>query len=163
MKQSILILMFLVFCLSCQKKDEVSFSDKVLKSSFVSLENETTTLEEILNQYKGKKILIDVWASWCGDCIKGLPALVKVQKQYPNTVYLFLSIDESLEDLKTGIAKYGLSGEHYLSPSGWKGDFSEFLDLDWIPRYLLINESGTIEVFNAVKANDKRILKAIKK
>ena len=41
--------------------------------------------------------------------------------------------------------------------SGWKGSFGEFVDLDWIPRYMVVDKEGTIKLFKAVKADDKRI------
>ena len=42
--------------------------------------------------------------------------------------------------------------------SGWKGPFGEFLDLDWIPRYLVIDKQGNIKLFKATKAKDKNII-----
>jgi thiol-disulfide isomerase/thioredoxin len=39
----------------------------------VNTENEPIAFSEILKKYEGKTIVIDVWASWCSDCIKGMP------------------------------------------------------------------------------------------
>jgi len=147
--------------LGCKTRIETEFSEKALQEQFISLDNESLPFQDVITQYKGKKILIDVWASWCGDCIKGMPKIVKLQKDHPEVVFLFLSIDNSLEELKDGIQKYNVQGEHFLLPSGWDGDFGNFLDLSWIPRYLVIDESQKIEVFNAVKVDDKRIVKAL--
>ena len=46
--------------------------------------------------------------------------------------------------------------------SGWKGAMGDFLNLDWIPRYLLVNTEGEIVVYKAVKLNDKNLLKNLK-
>ena len=46
--------------------------------------------------------------------------------------------------------------------SGWKGAMGDFLNLDWIPRYLLVNAEGEIVVFKAIKLNDKNLLKNLK-
>ncbi|WP_442265765.1 TlpA family protein disulfide reductase [Tenacibaculum sp. ZS6-P6] len=161
MKLLSLLFILMVF-LSCKPRIESSFSEKALQDQLVTLSNDSITFKNVLNQYKGKKILIDVWASWCSDCIKSMPKVSQLQKDNPDIVFLFLSIDDSLTDLQNGISKYGINGEHYLLPSSWDGDLGEFLDLSWIPRYLIINEVGGIEVFNAIRVNDSRVLNALK-
>lgn len=158
----VIIALFLMLS-SCTKKNETHFSSRAYNETFISLEGEKVDFKEIMNQYKGKKVLIDVWATWCSDCIKGMPKVVALQKEFPDTVFLFLSIDESLTELKRGIKKYNVQGEHYLLPSGWDGNFGEFLDLSWIPRYLVIDEKGEILVFNEVKADHENILAALKR
>lgn len=41
--------------------------------------------------------------------------------------------------------------------SGWNGDFGNFIDLDWTPRYIVVDKEQKIKLFEAVKANDQRI------
>ncbi len=160
--KKVLFIFLLIIILSCSKRNETEFSQQALEDTFMSIVGEELTFKEVIEKYKGKKILIDIWATWCGDCIKGMPKIVELQKVFPDAVFLFLSIDDSLEALQKGIKKYTVKGEHYLMPSGWDGDFGEFLGLSWIPRYLVIDEKGKIAVFNAVKANDEKILQALK-
>lgn len=160
--KKIILLVAIIFA-SCTTKSQTQFSEKALNDTFLTLQGDTIVFKEVINQYKGKKVLIDVWASWCGDCIKGLPKVVELQKENPDVVFLFLSLDKDLEEWKIGIDKYGVKGEHYFMKSGWKGDFGNFLGLDWIPRYLVIDKTGKITLFKAVKANDERITVALKK
>ena len=160
--KKLLFIFSLVIIFSCSKRNETEFSQKALEDTFVSIDGEKLAFKDVIEKYKGKKVLIDVWATWCGDCIKGMPKIVELQKDFPDVVFLFLSIDDSLVALQKGIKKYTIKGEHYLMPSGWDGDFGDFLDLSWIPRYLVIDEKGKIAVFNAVKANDERILQTLK-
>lgn len=161
MKQFLLICsIFLV--VGCKKRNETEFSQAVLNETVISTNGDELQFKDVLQKYKGQKILIDVWASWCGDCIKGMPKIVELQKQFPNVVYLFISIDESLEDLIVGVKKYNVNGEHYLLPSKWDGEFSDFLGLSWIPRYLVIDEQGKIIVFDEVDAKASEILNALK-
>ncbi|CAM1345604.1 TlpA family protein disulfide reductase [Tenacibaculum amylolyticum] len=157
------LLLLFIFLVSCTTRIETQFSEKALNATFISLEGKELPFKDILEKYKGEKILIDVWATWCGDCIKGMPTIVQLQKEYQDVVFLFLSIDSNLVELKTGIEKYRVKGVHYLLPSGWDGSFGDFLDLSWIPRYLVVDKEGKIAVFNAVKANDERIVAALKK
>jgi len=78
------------------------------------------TFREVLYQNKGKTILIDVWASWCKDCIVSLPDLEEVQKNFPEVSYVFLSVDRGNTAWKRAIEKYNLKGQHYNFPKGQK-------------------------------------------
>ncbi|WP_299336123.1 TlpA disulfide reductase family protein [uncultured Psychroserpens sp.] len=160
MKQLITLVLVSVFFISCEAQPEPSeFSEAALNDTFLNLEGDTMTLESILEQYKDKTILIDVWATWCRDCIVGLPDLKAIQSEHPDVVYLFLSMDKTQESWKNGIEKYNITGEHYFMPSGWDGPFTEFVDLDWIPRYMIIDKEGKIKLFRAIKVNDPKIKK----
>ena len=46
--------------------------------------------------------------------------------------------------------------------SGWKGAMGTFLDLDWIPRYMIIDKQGAIKVFKAIKTSDITLLNNLK-
>lgn len=143
---------------SCEAQPEpTSFSDEALNDTFLSTEGESMSLKSILETHKGKTILIDVWASWCRDCIVGLPNLKALQSEYADVVFLFLSMDKTQKSWKNGIKKYNISGEHYFMPSGWDGPFSDFIDLDWVPRYMIIDEVGNIKLFRAIKVSDPKL------
>ena len=163
MKNLFIALLFMfVSCVAAQ--DTTKFSDKALSDRLVTLEGESISFSEILKKYKGKKVVIEVWASWCSDCIKGMPKLKELQNEYnQDIVYLFLSLDKTQKSWKKGIEKYNVRGEHYYLPSGWKGDFCASIDLDWIPRYMVVAPSGTIELFKATVANDEKFEAAIRK
>ncbi|TVZ57153.1 thiol-disulfide isomerase/thioredoxin [Lutibacter sp. Hel_I_33_5] len=159
--KKILLLLLVVFA-SCETPTQ--FSDIALQDTVVTLQDETVTFIEVLHKYKGKKILIDVWASWCGDCIKSLPRTKELQQEFPEAVFLFLSVDKNNKAWKNGIKRFRISGEHYNLPKGMKkGDLVDFLGLRWIPRYLVINENGFVDLFKATKASDSNIVEALKK
>ncbi len=163
MKKSIIVLFVGVLLLNCSVKNETEFSKEALNDVFVSMNNDETTFSEILSKNKGKKILIDVWASWCTDCLQSLPDVKKIQEENPGLSYVFLSLDRDLESWKNGVERLKIKGQHYFMQSGWKGAFGNFLGLNWIPRYLVINEEGKIIVFNATKATDKSIKQSLEK
>jgi len=162
--KKILTLLFCSIILSaCKAQDEPKvFSTEALNDTFITLENETISFKEILENYKDKTIVIDVWASWCGDCIKGMPKVKALQKQFPNVEYVFLSLDKKTDAWKKGIEKYNVVGNHYYMKSGWKGKFGNFLDLDWIPRYMVVDKNKNITVFKAITADDTKIINALK-
>ena len=128
------------------------------------MENESNLkFKEILATNKGKKIVIDVWASWCKDCLENLPEVKKQQEENSEVAYLYLSLDRDLDSWKEGVKRLKLKGQHYFMKSGWEGSFGKFLGLSWIPRYLLIDEEGKIVVFNKTKVTDDIILRNLKK
>ncbi len=163
MKKLIFILLVCVTICNCKAQDTPKqFSEKALNDTFITLEGDSLSFSAILDKYKGKTLLIDVWASWCKDCIQGMPKVKKLQQEYPDVVFVFLSLDKSVEGWKKGIEKYGVTGEQYYMQSGWKGDFGNFLDLDWIPRYMVVDGNQNITLYKAVKATDKNIKNKLK-
>ena len=164
MNKIVPILVLLFFFTSCSFKAPKEFSDKALNEKLYNLKDIDATLQEVLNQYKGKKVLIDVWASWCRDCIVGLPKVKEIQREFKEVVFLFLSVDERIDSWKRGVKRYNIKGEHYNLPKGMKkGDLVEFLNISWIPRYVVVNEKGEITLFKATDASDKDIITALKK
>ncbi|MAB57553.1 MAG: alkyl hydroperoxide reductase [Aequorivita sp.] len=158
MKTLIALLLFVGFAQAQQN----SFSEAALNEKFLSENNVEISFSEILQQYKGKTVFIDIWASWCKDCIVGMPKVQKLREENPEVVFLFLSLDKEIESWKHGIEKYGVVGENYFIPEGWKGDFCSSIDLDWIPRYMVVNAEGEISLYKAIETDDKNLLSALK-
>ena len=155
MKQiSSILLVFLV--VSCRQlgAPPVSFSEEALADKFITLNGKEVTLVSILDKNKGKTIVLNIWASWCKDCIIGLPKLKKLQEAHPEVSFVFLSLDRSDARWKRGLQKYALQGEHYYMKSGMKGALGSFVGLDWIPRYMVINKEREIKLFKAINAGD---------
>jgi len=161
--KNIFIIIAIILFASCNTKTPTNFSEKALNDSLIALDGTKLSFQEILDKYKGKKILIDIWASWCGDCIRGLPKVEKLQKNNSEVVYLFLSLDKTVDEWKKGIQKYRINGEHFFIKSGYEGDFGSFIDIDWIPRYMAINEQGNIALFKSIKADNAKITEFLKK
>lgn len=156
-------IIFLLFLTSCAFETPAEFSEKALNESLISIQNETIVFKEIIKKYHGKKVLINVWASWCADCIRSLPEMKKFQNANPSVIFLNISVDENPLAWKRGIERFQILGEHYNLPKGMKnGDFVDFLNLRWIPRYIVVDENGGILLFKATKITDKAILAAIK-
>ena len=163
MKKLIALVCTCLLLVSCKAQEvPTEFSQEALSDTFITYQGESLKFEEILESYKGQQIVIDVWASWCRDCIEGLPQLKAMQAEYPDVIFLFLSLDKGIDRWKKGIEKYQIQGEHYYMQSGWNGPFGEFLDLDWIPRYMVVDKEGNIKLFRSVKITDKNIIKALR-
>ena len=158
-----IFLLLLIVCSSCTFEKPEAFSELALNDTVFNTSDTALSVKEMLNKYKGKQILIDVWASWCADCIKGLPSVKNLQKEYPDVVFLFLSVDKNKNAWKKGIDRFKIQGEHFNLPKGMKdGEFVDFVNLNWIPRYMVIDKTGKITLFKATSATDSSIVEALK-
>lgn len=147
---------------SCNTKEPTAFSEAALSDTFITLEGSEVTLQSILEKHKGKTIVVDIWASWCSDCIQGMPKVKALQKEYTDVVYLFFSLDKGIEAWKRGIKRYNVEGEHYYLPKAKKSAFGNFVNISWIPRYMVVNKANEIVVFNVIEADDDKLIKALK-
>jgi thiol-disulfide isomerase/thioredoxin len=157
------LLILSLFITGCTAKAPTEFSEKALNDRFYTIENKTIQLKDILESRKGEKVLINVWASWCKDCLVSIPKMKQLQADNPNVTYVFISSDRNMSAWKKALKKYKINGEHYFMKNGMDSDFGDFLNSNWIPRYLVVNENGFVDLFKATKITDKRIVSALKK
>lgn len=162
MKNSLLVFLFVTTLLSCQNRVETQFSEAALNDKFVTLNGDSILFKTILEKNLGNTVFIDVWASWCKDCLEGLPSVKELQQKHPEVDFVYLSLDKTQKAWKKGINRLEIKGDHYFMQSGWKGAMGTFLDLDWIPRYMIIDKQGSIKVFKAIKTTDITLLNNLK-
>ena len=162
MKNNLLVFLFVTTLLSCQNRVETQFSEAALNDEFVTLNGDTVLFKTILEKHLGNTVFIDVWASWCKDCLEGLPSVKELQAKHPKVDFVYLSLDKTQKAWKKGIDRLEIKGDHYFMQSGWKGAMGTFLDLDWIPRYMIIDKQGAIKVFKAIKTSDITLLNNLK-
>ena len=150
--------------ISCGNAQKKEFSKDALKGKLTDAESKEVTFKEILKKHKGKTIVIEFWASWCSDCVKAMPKVKEMQASNPNVVYIFISLDKTFDKWKAGIEKHELAGEHYWvnDEKGMKGTFGKSVDLDWIPRYMIINKKGQIELYRAIETDFEKINATLK-
>jgi thiol-disulfide isomerase/thioredoxin len=144
---------------SCQAQTE--FSRESLNAILIDTENQAISFEEILKQNKGKTVVIEVWASWCSDCIKSMPQVKNLKEKFPEVAFVNLSCDKTFEAWKSGIEKHEVTGENYLIKDGMKGEFGTSIKLDWIPRFIVINKEGKIVLFRAIEKDFDKIIESI--
>lgn len=162
MKQiALVVIAFITF--SCSQAQKTAFSKEALAEKLLGTDNSQTTFKNILKKYKGKTLVIEVWASWCGDCVKAMPKLKELQANNPDVSYLFISADKTADKWKAGIEKHELNkGDHYMMNDGMKGLFGKAIDLDWIPRYIVVDKTGKIVLYRAIETDFAKIDETLK-
>ena len=101
-----------------------------------------------LEDFKGKYVYLDIWATWCGPCIAEIPFLKKVEERYhdKNIAFVSISIDKlkDLEKWKTMVNKRELGGVQLFANNDWNSDFIKAYGINSIPRFILIDPTGKI-------------------
>jgi thiol-disulfide isomerase/thioredoxin len=157
-----LIFLFTVIALNFSCSAQENFSEAALSEKLINLEGNNTNLNRIMTLHKGKTVVIEVWASWCSDCVKNLPKIKEMQGTFTDVDFVFLSCDKDVEAWKKGIEKHQLNGDHFLIPEGMKGTFAKSINLTWIPRYIIIDKSGKIALYNAVETDNEKVYELLK-
>ena len=158
-----LALLFIAFAtFSCTQAQKTEFAKKALSETLLTTDGSQIKFEEILKNQKGKTTVIEVWASWCGDCVKAMPKLKELQANNPTVSYVFLSMDKTANKWKEGIEKHELNGLHYMANDGMKGAFGKAIDLEWIPRYIIIDKTGKIVLYRAIETDFEQINSTLK-
>lgn len=152
---SICMCFAILFVLGCKpnKKTVDSFAKEALSQTLLATNGKQVLFDSIIKQNQGKAVLIEIWASWCGDCVAAMPKIKKIQEKYPNLNYVFISMDKTPEDWQNGIEKHQLKGQHFMANDQMDGVFAKTIDLDWIPRYLILDQFGKIIVYNAIETD----------
>ncbi|HFS67948.1 MAG TPA: TlpA family protein disulfide reductase [Flavobacteriia bacterium] len=158
-----ILLIFFLLTSTMLFSQNKKFNETILQSSFIDLNGNEINFEEILGKHKGKKIILEIWASWCSDCVAAMPKVKALQKKYGDTVdFVFISMDKSFKAFQDGIEKHQLEGDHYYSKTPWKeSEFAKNIKLDWIPRYLVLDEEGNILLYKAVKPDDEKLIQLL--
>ncbi|MBM3185753.1 MAG: AhpC/TSA family protein [Bacteroidetes bacterium] len=127
-------------------------------SQYASTTNGTITAPEIamknpegkelkLSDLRGKVVLIDFWASWCGPCRQENPNVVRLFKKYQNKGFTVFSVslDEDINAWKSAIQKDGLIWPNHVSDlKGWETPLIRAYGFDAIPFTVLVNKEGKI-------------------
>ncbi|KEY20045.1 TlpA family protein disulfide reductase [Kaistella antarctica] len=152
----------IVFSQKVPEINKVEFSNEALNQKITSLEGKKFSISEVIKKHEGRILIIDFWASWCQDCILALPATKELKEKNPELDFVYFSLDRSYEQWKRGLAKYNITDqENYWFDEGWKNSFNNYIDLNWVPRFMVIDQTGKIAKYYSIHPSDPEIQKTI--
>ncbi|HRL70414.1 MAG: TlpA family protein disulfide reductase [Flavobacterium sp.] len=156
-----LLIAFATFsCTSNAQKTK--FSEEALSETLLATDGSQVAFKDILKKHKGKTLVIEVWASWCGDCVKAMPKLKELQANNPDVAYVFISMDKTVDKWKAGIEKHEMKGDNFMANDQMKGVFAKAIDVDWIPRYIILDKKGKIVLYRAIETDFDKINETLK-
>lgn len=102
-----------------------------------------------LSAQKGKVVLVDFWATWCGPCKREIPNLKQYYTEFQNKGFeiIGVSLDFKKEKLDDYIAKEKLPWKITASLNGWKDETAKLYGVKSIPSYWLIDKKGVLRHF----------------
>ncbi|WP_245893715.1 peroxiredoxin family protein [Sphingobacterium gobiense] len=103
-----------------------------------------------LSDLRGKYVLIEFWASWCPDCRKANPDLVKTYAKFKdkNFEILGVSFDRKLDDWVAAIEKDKLTWKHISDLQSWQNAAGTLYGVRAIPQNILVDPEGIIVARN---------------
>jgi cytochrome c biogenesis protein CcmG/thiol:disulfide interchange protein DsbE len=130
----------LVFGLVSKGSSGISIGEAAPTTSLPQLEGEGTGS---LADYRGRWVLVNFWASWCGPCREEAPALERFQRQHRGPEFTVVGIDtrDLSDDGRKFVEEYGLSYPQLRDGSGVFGD--EF-GTTGVPENFLVDPTGKV-------------------
>lgn len=158
MKKKLALLLGL-FALSCSNSntDKTKFSKEALLETLLAPDESQVAFQDILKSHEGKTVVVEMWASWCGDCVKAMPKTKELQANNPEVDFVFISLDKTADKWKKGIVKHELKGDHFMANDQQQGVFGKAIDLTWIPRYIILDKAGKIVLYRAIETDFDKI------
>lgn len=130
----------LMFDLNFKTMEEKAIGQKFLDFTGIDLKGK----EHKLSEYKGKPVVIDFWATWCGPCKVEMPYLHKIEKEYGEKIQVLqVCVFDKKESWKTKAEGLGAGSSLFIGREDFNPVMEKYM-IKFIPRFVLLDENGVV-------------------
>jgi peroxiredoxin len=159
MSRKILFFIFYFFSMAAMVKAQPGPGQQAYEVALPGVTGDTIRLSSL----KGKVVLLDFWASWCGPCRSSNKELVKLYPKFKGKGFeiLGVSLDSEISDWKKAIKKDKISWLQVVDDGGWEASTVIKWRINAIPTSYLIDKNGKLVGMDLEGKDLERALKDI--
>jgi thiol-disulfide isomerase/thioredoxin len=142
------------------ENNKKTLNDKMV---FVAKGEQLKTFEEVISQFKGKTVLIDMWGTWCGPCRQQIAEHSQALHEHfkgKDVQFLYVANHDSHnpENWKKLISYQNMEGSHILANEALTQDIMDKTKGQGFPTYIVLNKDGSYELSKAGYPMNREVL-----
>jgi alpha/beta superfamily hydrolase/peroxiredoxin len=151
-----------------QQDMDAKYATEIVKAGTIAPDFKMKTPEgktiQLKKYAKGKTVVLDFWASWCPDCRKDAPEVVRMYEKYKQygIEFIGISMDTDVEAWKEAIQKYGIRYPQVSELKKFREtDIAKAYGVKWIPSMVVIGPDGQVKLSTVLTYKVDKYLKEL--
>ena len=151
-----------------QKDMDTKYATELIQPGSVAPDFKMQTIDGKKFQFskfaKGKTVVLDFWASWCPDCRKDAPEVVRMQQAYKQhgIEFVGVSMDTDVEAWKKAVEQFGIAYTQVSELKKFKDtDIAKAYGVKWIPSMVVVGPDGKIQLSTVLTYKVDKYLKEL--